>query len=416
MTATQAKERVYAHCPTPNPFTGASCKRRDCPSCGGPWARSVGAVSEHALTHLDGAVVMIAITPPGKNDGLPWGCTKEHRSRDGKSLPHNPGKFGCQAEHEAADRWAGERGKTVATNWKKLRDAARLATKRDGFPTAALVIERVYEPQKRGVPHLHVIAGARTPIEYAAANVFAAHLERLASRHNFGRVDRGKRTPDARCPIGNHKAATVAEIQACTCGYAHPKVSAQEARRYLVNYLTGRSKKKGSIRENISHPRMPRSLWWVTPALTSLSTYERIEGMRERLGVVGGTGVTMRRLRYVRWYFAALARRVPIFPRLFGQDMLDVALVCARLEPKKARAPGETDEQAVRRHVSNLRMMRLLQEPWGSAAQGSGRNPKIDLAEEPPPVVERDPWTQLAMDTYTAWRNASTPALVAVAA
>jgi hypothetical protein len=290
---------------------------------------------------------------------------------------------------------------------------------RAGFPSHALVLERVYEPQKRGVPHLHVVAGARTPIEYAAANRFAIELHRLAPLHGFGNVDRGKRDANQACPVKGHKGATHAELERCTCAWALPMVSAAEARRYLVNYLTGRSKKKGSIRDNISHPRMPRSLWWVTPALTSLSTNERIEGMREKLGgVVGGTGVTMRRLRYVRWVFAAKDGRCSVFPRLFGQDLLEVALVCAQLEPKRSRAPGETPEQAHRRFIRLLQTMRRLQEPWG-ASMHRGRAPKIELADEPDVVVERDPWTQLAFDTLKAWAavgGTRTPATVAAAA
>lgn len=412
--AIPATTTPYRSCPTPNGFTGASCKRRGCPVCGVPWAKSVGAVSEHALEHflsqIVGSVVMIAITPPGVAE-LPWACTKVHRSRKtGEVLPHS-GAIGCKVDAEKADAWAAD----LTERWKKLRDAARKAVARAGFPDHALVLERVYEPQKRGVPHLHVVAGARTPIEYAAANRFAEELHRLAPLHGFGNVDRGKREVNQACSASHRKGATFVELEDCICGYAHPKFSAAEARRYLVNYLTGRSKKKGSIRDNIQDPRMPRSLWWVTPALTSLSTNERIERMREKLGGVnGGTGVTMRRLRYVRWYFAALTGRCAVFPRLFGQDILDVARVAAQLEPKKARAPGETDEQAERRHLSNLRKMRLIQEPWNLGAP-RGRTRKYELADEAPPPapVEHDPWMQLAMDTYAAWRSASTPAAAA---
>ena len=399
MTAVPATTKpAYVSCPTPNGLTGASCKRRGCPVCGVAWARSVGSVTERNLEHLAGDVVMISITPPGV-DLLPWACEKVHRNRAGDVVPCS-GKRGCMVDDDAADEWATY---VREEGWKKLRDAARLAVKRAGFPTAGLVVERFWEPQKRGVPHLHVIASARDALEYAAANRFAVELARLAPDYRFGFVDRGKREPDQSCPVSNHRER--GQLHECTCAYALAKISAQEARRYLVSYLTGRQAKKAGIRENISHPRMPRSLWWLTPALSSLSTNERIEGMRERLGVVGGTGVTMRRLRYVRWYFAALAGRCTVMPRLFGQDVIDVARVAAMLEPKKARAPGETDEQAERRHLRNLWTMRRLQEPWNVNAP-HGRARKIDLAEEEPPVVvERDPWTQLAMDTLDSWRR-----------
>lgn len=324
-----------------------------------PWARSVGAVTRHNLEWLAGDVVMITITPPGVEE-LPWGCTRRHRDRFGNPAPCS-GRRGCKVDDDAADEWSQY---AARKGWKLLRDAARKAVERAGLPAATLVVERFWEPQKRGVPHLHVIAAARTPLEYHAANRFAEELERLAPLHRFGRVDRGQRTPSAGCPVRHHKAATAAEIQACTCAYALPRISARDVSGYLVSYLTGRQAKKSTIRENISHPRMPRSLWWLTPALSSLSPSPRLEAMRERLGVRGGTGVTMRRLRYVRWYFAALDGRCGVLPRLFGQDMLDVALVAARLEPKRSRAPGESFEAAQLRHQRHLRLMRRLQTPF----------------------------------------------------
>lgn len=398
MTAVAAdRDREYRRCPTPNSFTGSSCKRRGCPVCGVPWAKSVGTVNEKGLEALGGSVVMIAITPPGQ-DVLPWACRKEHRDRHGSPLPHS-GKRGCKIDDEAADRWSED----LSARWKKLRDAARKAVERAGFPRAGLAIDRFYEPQKRGIAHLHVIAAARTPIEYAAANRFAEELHRLAPEYGFGFVDRGNRTKNQACPVRNHRDRS--QLGSCICSHALPTITAQEARRYLVSYLTGRSGKKNTIRENISHPRMPRSLWWISPALTSLSTNARIEGMRERLGVEAGTGITMRRLRLVRWYYACLQGRCSIFPRLFGQDILDVALVAVRTEPKKSRAPGETDEAAFRRHLGNLHAMRLIQEPFSHGSIG-GRHAPIDVApaEEPKPVP-RDPYMQIVLDIYQAQRR-----------
>ncbi|HVM69989.1 MAG TPA: hypothetical protein VM204_09185 [Gaiellaceae bacterium] len=396
MTAVAATTTPYRRCPTPNSFTGASCKRRGCPVCGVPWAKSVGAVSQGNLEHLGGPVVMISITPPGV-DVLPWACTREHRDREGNVVPCS-GKRGCMVEPEAADAWA-EHARTVG--WKKLRDAARLAVKRADLPVAGLVVERVWEPQKRGVPHLHVISSARTPIEYAAANRFAEELARLAPLHGFGFVDRGKRIADQACPVRNHRDR--GQLHACTCAHSLPRISAYDARRYLVSYLTGRSKKKGTIRDNIAHPRMPKSLWWLTPALSSFSTGERIEGMRERLGVRGGTGLTMRRLRYARWAFAARDGRCSVLPRLRGQDLIEVAQVCVRLEPRKSRAPGESPEQAFRRWFDLLRLMRQLQPPFeapSSPVRKRREEWQPAVVEEPKP---RDPWTQLAFDTLAQW-------------
>jgi len=395
--AMKAQRKPYVPCPTPNGFTGASCKRRGCPICGASWARSVGAVTEKNLAHLDGAVVMIAVTPPGAKD-LPFDCNKVHRRR-GTVVPC-ASKFGCRTEDAAAESWA----RSAPERWKKLRDAARKAVARADFPTAGLVVQRFWEPQKRGVPHLHLISVARTPIEYAAANRFAIELSRLAPEYGFGFVDRGRRQPSDACPVRNHRDG--GQLRSCTCAYALPRIDAAEARRYLVSYLTGRQPHKSSIRENISHPRMPRSLWWLTPALSSFSTKERIEGMRERLGVRGGTGVTMRRLRYVRWYLAALAGRCSVYPRLMGDDRLEVARVALLLEPKKARAPGETDELALRRHMKNLRTMRLLQPEWSSARQtGQARKRREEYVPVPQAPVQLDPYMQMVLDVHGARRH-----------
>lgn len=305
-------------CPTPNVKTGSSCKRRGCPFCGGPWARRVGTLTKlNLLLAYDGPVAMISITAPGAEPFsckcgcektipgmLPWSCALDHV---------HGGKRGCQVKEDPADMWA----ESCRDNWRRLRDAARKAVRKAGLPTSSLVLDRVWEPQKRGVPHLHVVCGMKTELERIAAARFVHELHVRSPDYFFGFVDRKLR------PIG-----------------------AQEAARYLVSYLTGRSRTKGSIRENIAHPRMPRSIWWVSPQLTRV------------------TLITMRRLRYASWYFAALNGRVPIYPRLFGQAAVDVALVCARIEPKKARAPGEDEDARFRVHFANLRTMRALQPAW----------------------------------------------------
>jgi hypothetical protein len=137
---------VLDRCPTPHPFTGARCKRRRCPCCGPGWVRSWEAITRINIGALGGSVVLITITAPGA-DRLPWSCERDH--------PHS-GARGCRVKADYADAWA----EYAPGNWKRLRDAARKAVKDAGLPAAALVLERVWEPQKRGVPHLHVVAGA----------------------------------------------------------------------------------------------------------------------------------------------------------------------------------------------------------------------------------------------------------------
>ena len=254
----------------------ATCKRRACPRCGHAWARSWEECTRCNLTEYGGPVALVSITPPGE-DLLPWACDKPHRHR---------GSIGCQVDAQHADAWAA----SCRDNWRRLRDAARVATIRKTGGLKPTLLQRVWEPQKRGVPHLHLVLGMATHAERMAAQVFVLELSRLAGDHFFGFVDR--------------KLALI---------------SAREAARYLSAYLTGRSGKKGSVRDNLADPRMPRSLIWLTPVLTR------------------ATRVTMRTLRYVRWVHAARSGRCE-WPVLRGDLLWNVSEALARLE--RQRAPG----------------------------------------------------------------------------
>lgn len=284
-------------CPHFNSFGGGlrTCKRRDCTRCGRGWARSWEAVLRTNLIEYGGEVALVTITAPGA-DRLPWNCERKHK---------HSGALGCKVKDDFADVWSDGARKM----WPLLRGAARKACAAAGWKPFLIV--RAWEPQKRGVPHLHLVLGMGTEPERIATRRFVDELALRAEDYGFGFVDR--------------------HIQ---------PISAREASNYLAGYLLGRSSHKEGIRKNISDPRMPRSLVWLTPELTKR------------------TLATMRRLRYVRWYFAALHGRCGISPQLRGQSLVDVARVACLLEPKRARAPGEGDDDRFRRHFRNLVQMR----------------------------------------------------------
>ena len=287
--------------PFPHPATGANCycpvsafadttrevtcKRRFCPRCGVRWALDWRDVTGHNLRQLNAPVAMISVTAPGA-DMLPWACGIDHV---------HSGRRGCQVDREYADAWS----RSAPERWRKLWPAARRAVeRRTGLKPAALL--RVWEPQRRGVPHVHVIVGMGTSDERAAAQALVEELTRLAPEYFFGFVDRKLK------PISAEKAAT-----------------------YLASYLmgrAGRARKKPGIRENIADPRMPRSLIWLTPKLTTQ------------------TLVTMRRMRYARWALAAIAGRCDVLPALRGVFAVEIASVCARLRPRPRE--GEDDDEA----------------------------------------------------------------------
>jgi hypothetical protein len=277
-----------------------TCKRRGCPRCQPNWAMDWFRINRLNLEHYGGPVVMVTITAPGE-DRLPW---DEHHCRKRREHKHY-GPNGCRVQQRIAREWAD----MLSWRWAQLRGAARLETRRklrtsDGElgPAPSLLL-RAYEPQKRGVPHLHIVLGYGTLAERDAAHVFVGELKRLAGRHDFGFADGRGKTRGVRNPrpvIERH-------------GVPLRPMGGADAARYLANYLTGRnSKKKNSIRDNLSDPIMPRSLLWLTPALSSLTASQPwIHQMRERMGIAGGTGITMRMLRKARHIWAALKGRCP---------------------------------------------------------------------------------------------------------
>ncbi len=295
-----------------------TCKRRDCPRCGPRWARDWFKSMSANLAALRRPVVLISITAPGA-ERLPWDETYCFEKHGRKRKHKHRGPDGCRIQQRAAREWAD----TCTWRWQKLRAAAALATKRATEHMAdgglrPVILERVWEPQKRGVPHLHIVLPYGTYEEQMVAHCFANELAQRAKEYDFGYVD-AKR--DTLAPFGRRLKP----------------VAAEEAARYLSSYLTGRKKKgtktKSSIRENIADPIMPRSLIWLTPKLTSQ-------------GTVTATGkptfVTMRTLRRARqlWAWAKGLCPPPVWQDVF--EAAKVALVCRLVFFR--RGGGDEDE------------------------------------------------------------------------
>lgn len=272
-----------------------SCKKRACPFCGPRWARDWRRLLTVNLEALGGPVATIAITGPGA-DRLPWDddyCRS--RGKYGPNHKHS-GPRGCRAEERPVREWS----ETLSYRWQLLRHAARKATKTELHGVAPpWILTRVWEPQKRGVPHLHLVVPYGTFMEKRAADVFRKHLARLARNYDFGGVQ-GKLKP----------------------------IEGREAARYVASYLAGRTAKKSSIRENIAHPNLPRSLLWLTPKLT-----------RETL-------VTMRTLRRARhmWAWADGRCELPMFAGY--EEAVRIAVVFRTIYPSRA-GPLGLDELGV---------------------------------------------------------------------
>jgi hypothetical protein len=265
-----------------------SCKRRACPVCGPRWARDWQRVLGVNLEALGGPVATIAITGPGA-DRLPWDddyCLARGIRDLGRH--RHSGVRGCRVQERPIREWCD----TLSYRWQLLRQAARLATKREIGYAPPWLLARVWEPQKRGVPHLHLVVPYGSFAERHAADVFRKHLARLVGEYDFGHVQ-GRLQP----------------------------LEGREAARYLANYLAGRTGKKTSIRANIADPNLPRSLLWLTPRLTS------------------ETMVTMRTLRRARhlWAWAAGVCDPPKWSSF--EEAVRIATVFRSIYPKRAGPP-----------------------------------------------------------------------------
>lgn len=318
----------------------SSCKSRGCPVCGPRWARDQQRQLALNLEHAGVKVATIAITGPGA-DVLPW--DDEYCRSRGRRMPghKHAGPKGCRCQQRPLREWC----ETLPWRWKKLREAARMATKRELNGAAPpWVLARVWEPQKRGVPHLHLVVPYGSFEEKRAAGVFRGHLARLAPEYGFGRVQ-GK-------------------LQA---------IEGSEAARYLANYLAGRTGKKSSIRQNIADPRLPASLVWLTPILSSVSVSERMVRLRESRGVHLGTGVTMRTMRRARHLWACFNGVCDQLPRWKNlEEAVTVAIVFRSIYPKRAGPAGDVDEalafaRDVDRSVARRSLQGWKREVWNGS-------------------------------------------------
>lgn len=321
-------------CPNGNVFR-ASCKKRTCPVCGLRWARDWTKVMFVNLGAYDGPVILVTITAPGA-DLLPWDeahCAGKH-SRGGE----HGGKRGCRVEPRAAAEWTA----SATTRWGMLRQAAARVA-RTKAPVPVTLLERVWEPQKRGVAHLHLVLGAATAGEIEAAAIFIAKLKELAPSYSFGFVDaRGKK--------GHRNERVVAR------GQILQLVAAETAARYLSAYLTGRSKKKPSIRETVVDPAMTYltgtekrhalPIVWLTPKLTRI------------------TLTTMRSLRRARHVWAYAERKICEEPPKWaiverdGRLTLDEPIAAGAAYRRAYRRHGEaTDEAALRRVIEQAQSL-----------------------------------------------------------
>jgi hypothetical protein len=302
----------------------SSCRKRDCAYCGPRWARDWARSMRINLEHYGGDVVLVTITAPGA-DRLPWDdehCSHPHGGQHG-------GKRGCRVQQRAAREWS----ETASWRYQALRRAATAYAKYHA-PCAPVMLERVWEPQKRGVPHLHLVYGAGSPGELAAVAELVTKLKAIVGDYDFGYVDaRGDTTKGRRVVVR---------------GQTLKLMRGAEAARYLSAYLTGRSRYKPSIRDNLRDPAMVALLETnrVSPKLGRRKLSLPLIYMSTRL--TRETRVTMRWLRKARHLYAYLRGFVDEGPEWRdAEEAAITGLVCRRAYQRRGEAdddPPDTDE------------------------------------------------------------------------
>lgn len=198
----------------------------------------------------DRQVRMITVTGQG-SEGLPW--DEDHCAHLGEH--RHSGRLGCRVLPAAADAY----NAAAPAWWTELHRQARQAAKR-AVGCAPSLLVRVWELQKRGILHLHLVVGYSTLEEKRAADRYVEELSSRAARHGFGFVDRKR------------------EVKQPTAAAA-----------YLSSYFVAGRKGKVTLTETVQSERMPRSIVYVAPRLSQLS------------------GLTMRSLRLKRFLWRRLS-------------------------------------------------------------------------------------------------------------
>jgi hypothetical protein len=255
------------------------------------WLGDVARCLRENLSVTKPHVRLITVTAPGA-DVLPWDegrCTIKE--------PHvHSGPDGCRVEADAAKDW----NLTAPQRWTQLHKHAQQRIVRE-FGRRSRVMTRIFQRQKRGVDHVHVVMDDETVVESIIVSRYVEHLRELAPRFGFGYVDdRGTRMARGR------------------------------AAAYLSGYFAG--DETSQLAQAVANPAdAPARPVWIAPTLTQF------------------THCTMRRLRRVRQLYmfrrdqpnvfqAAANGRLPVWFRQQAEHAA-VAALLVRTWPTAAAVP-----------------------------------------------------------------------------
>lgn len=229
------------------------CKSRKCPECGQLWAGDQRRRLVANLDAYDGPVMMATITAPG-SEVLRHDESGHVRAWDGRVW------------NRGAPRW-----------WRVLHHrAAQEARRQTG--QRPVMLAWVWQYQRRGLLHKHVVLGLATAGDRAAAHAYVNALSRFASECRFGFVDRGRWDPKR----GRRSLR---------------EMSGKHAGRYVAKYLVQRMDDgRFAVSETVTHDDVPPLIVYVARALTD-RTGVTMRSLREwRFLVVTGTAISLEQL------------------------------------------------------------------------------------------------------------------------
>lgn len=186
------------------------CGKRSCEVCGALWLGDARQVVAAALRQRESAVCVVTVTAPGQ-DVLPFGpdgrtCREPELSRWNDSAP---------------GRWSAW--------WRACSAEPRAWARRHGVSWGLLA--KVWEAQKRGALHLHVVLPFGSPVEREATYRLLRNLDGSRWTFNFGYVDRGRMQ-------AQENGQRVRAVQPVEPG---------RAAGYVAKYMTGEGKGEQGI-------------------------------------------------------------------------------------------------------------------------------------------------------------------------
>lgn len=143
------------------------CRKRDCRGCGRWWSADQRTKIFRNLEAYVGATALVTVTAPGQ-DRLPYG-------EDGERCLPGP----LRAWNYMAPK-----------KWRSLHRVASQRAKRAANGERWCVLAKVWQEQRRGALHVHLVVPMATPAQRAASRVYADALHENRGAHDFGFVDR----------------------------------------------------------------------------------------------------------------------------------------------------------------------------------------------------------------------------------